>query len=64
LKFYFNPEIRDASWERSKELDEYRKGEEDCVFTQFYIQKLDGFAKISEPWLFHRIHDCKRDYGN
>lgn len=63
LKEYFESEKRIASWERSKELDEYGKGEEDCVFTQCYIQKLDGFIKSTKPWIFHRQHFLKRDYG-
>lgn len=62
LKHYFQLDERNNSWEKSKRLDQYSKGEEDCVFTQCYIQMLDGFVTSEIPWIFHRHHSLKRDY--
>ena len=59
LMIYF--ETRDVQWKIALQFEPYSKGEEDLVFGK-YQEKLSGYKRVSEPYMFHRLHNLRRDY--
>jgi hypothetical protein len=65
LRNYFKKEVRHNARTLSLRDDDYTLGEEDCIFTAFYITHQKGYYdnKIQISWLFHRTHMQIRDYN-